>query len=125
MADKKSVFIAFAMEDEASRNLFTGQRTLSSTPYEFIDLSVKEQYETDWKTKVSARISRSNGVIVLLSASTPSASGQLWEIKEAVAQGKKILGIWLGDYRKKPVEIGAAPCVIWTWKNVGNFIDSL
>jgi len=125
MADKKSIFIAFSMDDEGSRNLFTGQRSLASTPYEFIDLSVKEQYESDWKTKVSTRIARSDGVIALISANTPSASGQLWEINEAVRQGKKVLGIWLGDYRTKPAELGNSPCVIWTWPNVGNFIESL
>ena len=40
----KIVFIAFAKEDEASRNLFTGQRVHPNTPFEFDDMSVKEPY---------------------------------------------------------------------------------
>lgn len=125
MADTKSVFIAFSMDDEASRNLFTGQRTNDGTPFEYIDLSVKERYDTDWKTKVTTRIRRSDGVIALISKNTPSSEGELWEIATAFAEGKPLLGIWLGDYRTKPSEMGTAPCKIWTWDNVNDFIDSL
>ncbi|HEX8390355.1 MAG TPA: TIR domain-containing protein [Candidatus Saccharimonadales bacterium] len=125
MADTKSVFIAFSMDDEGSRNMFTGQRVHAGTPFEFIDLSVKERYESGWKEKVTTRIRRSDGVIALISKNTPSSEGELWEIATAVAEGKPLLGIWLGDYRTKPSEMGTAPCKIWTWDNVGDFIDSL
>lgn len=126
MADKKTVFIAFAKEDESSRNLFTGQRVNADTPFEFIDLSVKEAYETDWETKVLARIRRSDGVIALISSNTPDAEGELWEIECAVDEGKPLMGIWLEDgYRTKPSEMGSAPCKKWTWDNVADFIDSL
>jgi hypothetical protein len=47
MAISKTIFIAFAKEDERTRNLFTGQRVNSRTPFEFIDMSVKEPYVTD------------------------------------------------------------------------------
>jgi hypothetical protein len=125
MADKKNVFVAFSMDDEASRNLFTGQRTHRGTPFEYADLSVKEKYQTGWKEKVTTRIRRSDGVIVLISSNTPKSEGELWEIATAVVERKPLLGIWLGDYRTKPSEMGGAPCKIWTWDNVGDFIDSL
>lgn len=51
MADTKSVFIAFSMDDEASRNLFTGQRTNEGTPFEYIDLSVKSVTTATGKLK--------------------------------------------------------------------------
>lgn len=126
MADKKIVFIAFAKEDETTRNLFTGQRVNPDTPFEFTDLSVKERYETGWKDKVRSRIRRSHGVIALISSSTPKATGQLWEISCAVDEAKPLLGIWIEeDYRTKPAEMGSAPCKVWTWANVADFIDSL
>ena len=125
MVYAKKVFIAFAMEDEASRNLFTGQRTNKGTPFEWIDLSVKEQYETGWKEKVTTRIRRSDGVIALISKSTAGATGQLWEITTAITEKKPLLGIWLGDYRTKPAAMGTAPCKIWTWDNVYEFVDGL
>ena len=40
--DKKIVFIAFAMEDEAQRNLLKGQSLNTRCPFEFIDMSVKD-----------------------------------------------------------------------------------
>jgi MTH538 TIR-like domain (DUF1863) len=126
MSEKKVVFIAFAKEDESSRNLFTGQSVHPDTPFEFIDMSVKEPYSSEWKIKVRTRIKRSDGVIVLISSSTPKASGQLWEITCAVEEKKPILGIWIEtNYRTKPKEMGTAPCKIWTWDNIADFIDGL
>ncbi|SNT61897.1 hypothetical protein SAMN05216276_108612 [Streptosporangium subroseum] len=121
----KTIFIAFAMEDEVSRNMFTGQRVNAKTPFEFIDMSVKEQYESEWKTRVLTRVRRSDGVIALISNSTPKAEGQLWEIQCALDEGKPLIGIWMGDYRIKPPVMGPAPCKVWTWQNVADFIDDL
>jgi hypothetical protein len=126
MADKKIVFIAFAKEDEGSRNLFSGQRIHPDTPFEFTDMSVKEPYDSGWKERTRTRIKRSDGVIALISRSTPDAEGQLWEIECAVEEGKKVLGIWLEDgYEVKPTEMESAPCKEWTWENIAAFIDSL
>lgn len=122
----KTVFIAFAKEDESTRNLFTGQRVHPDTPFEFIDMSVKEPYSSQWKERVRTRVRRSDGVIALISSSTPGATGELWEISCAVEEDKPLVGIWIEDgYRTKPAEMGSAPCKTWTWDNVANFIDSL
>jgi len=126
MADSKVVFIAFAKEDEATRNLFTGQSVNPDTPFEFTDMSVKEPYSSEWKEKVLTRVRRSDGVIALISSSTPSASGQLWEIECAVQEDKPLLGIWIEEaYTIEPPEMTGAPCKAWTWQNVADFIDSL
>ncbi len=126
MADTKSVFIAFAIEDETTRNLFTGQRVHPRTPFEFVDLSVKERYASGWKDKVRTRIRRSAGVIALISSNTPDSDGELWEVSCAVEEGKPVLGIWIEDgYRTKPTEMGSAPCKTWSWENIAAFIDSL
>ena len=126
MVTKKTVFIAFAKEDEGARNLFTGQRVHPKTPFEFVDLSVKEAYESGWKDKVRTRIRRSDGVIALISSDTAKATGELWEISCAVEEGVPLLGIWIQDgSRTKPKEMGSAPCKAWTWDNVANFIDEL
>jgi hypothetical protein len=126
VATTKVVFIAFAKEDESSRNLFTGQRVHPGTPFQFTDMSVKEPYSSEWKEKVRSRIRRSDGVIALISTNTRTAAGELWEIKCAVEEKKPLLGIWLEDgYRTKPPEMGTAPCKTWTWDNVANFIDGL
>ena len=125
MADKKIVFVAFAKEDEASRNLLKGQSLNTKSPFEYVDMSVKEPYDTSWKTQTRTRIKRSDGVIALISASTPKAAGELWEISCAREEGKPLLGIWLGQYRIKPSAMGTAPCKVWTWDNVADFINGL
>ncbi|WP_163512220.1 TIR domain-containing protein [Fodinicola acaciae] len=123
---RKTVFIAFAKEDEARRNLFTGMRVHPKTPFEFTDMAVKQPYASAWKTRVRTRIRRSHGVIALISRSTPRASGQLREIKCAAEEGKPLLGIWLDDgYRTKPAVMGSAPCRLWKWSNIASFIDRL
>lgn len=126
MTAKKVVFIAFAKEDESSRNLFTGQRVHPDSPFEFTDMSVKDPYKSEWKARVRTRIKRSSGVIVLISSSTPRATGQLWEIQCAVEENVPILGIWIEDaYRSVPGGMTKSQCKTWTWANVANFIDEI
>lgn len=118
----KTVFIAFAIEDERQRDFLKGQSLLTGSPFEYIDLSVKEEYDSDWKTKVRTRIRRSDGVIVLVSKNSLSSSGQKWEIQCAREEAKKILGIWA--YNDDRTEISVVTKV-WTWDTVKNFINSL
>lgn len=94
MADKKVVFIAFAIEDVTQRDFLKGQSLHTKSPFEYIDMSVKEAYDKDWKDRVRTRIKRSDGVIVLVSKNSLSSSGQKWEIECAKEEKKKILGIW-------------------------------
>ncbi|TXM72447.1 TIR domain-containing protein [Methylobacterium sp. WL12] len=123
MADKKVVFIAFAIEDEAQRNLFVGQRLHPRSPYEFIDMSVKEPYDENWKDRVRTRIKRSDGVIILVSENSLQSSGQKWEIKCAKEEGKKIRGIWA--YSTDRTQIDGVTTYTWTDTNISGFIDTL
>jgi hypothetical protein len=123
---ERVVFIAFSKEDEGTRNLFSGQKVNADTPFSFTDMSVKEPYSSEWKKRVRTRIRRSDGVVALISSNTPRATGQRWENSCAREKGKPLLGLWIeGGYRSKPSEMGSAPCKVWTWDNVANFIDDL
>src|SRR5690625_7789885 len=88
MADKKTVFIAFAIEDERMRDFLKGQSLHPRTPFDFVDMSVKEPYATQWKEKVLTRIRRSHGVLVLVSENSFDSSSQKWEIQCAQEEGK-------------------------------------
>ena len=126
MADTKRVFIAFAKEDETYRNLLKGQSLHTKCPFEYIDMSVKEPYDTSWKTKTRSRIKGSDGVIALLSKNSPKAAGELWEITCAVEEGKRLLGLYVTKTDKtKPKEMGSAKCIEWTWDGITAFIDGL
>ena len=87
MSDPKVVFIAFAIEDERQRDFLKGQSQLAKCPFEFIDMSVKEAYDTAWKEKVRTRIRRSDGVIALISKDSLKSTGQQWEIACAKEEG--------------------------------------
>lgn len=123
----KTIFIAFAKEDENQRNLFTGQSVHPKSPFEFIDMSVTEPYPTkEWKDKVRTRIKRSHGVIALISDSTYQAEGQLWEIEIAKEEGKPILGIWAySRYQASPTWWNGIKVVTWSWTAIADFIDGL
>ncbi|ARS40737.1 hypothetical protein CA265_14155 [Sphingobacteriaceae bacterium GW460-11-11-14-LB5] len=123
MPDKKIVFIAFAIEDERLRDFLKGQSLLDHCPFEYIDLSVKEAYDSDWKEKVRTRIRRSHGVIVLVSENSLTSTGQKWEIQCAKEEGKPILAIWI--YTNDRTVIPGVSTKIWTWETVGKFIDNI
>ena len=123
MADNKVIFVAFAIEDERQRDFLKGQSLSPRKPYEFIDMSVKQAYDSGWKDKVRSRIKRSDGVIVLVSKNSLISTGQKWEITCAKEEGKPICGIWA--YSNDRTVIPGVSTVTWNDKNVSNFIDSL
>jgi hypothetical protein len=123
LAEKKTVFVAFAIEDERMRDLLKGQSLHSRAPYEFIDMSVKEPYDSGWKDKVRTRIRRSHGVIALVSKNSLTSSGQKWEIDCAKEEGKPLLGVWV--YSTDSTRLDGFRTVAWSDVNISTFIDSL
>jgi hypothetical protein len=123
MADKKVIFVAFAIEDERQRDFLKGQALNTKSPFEYIDMSVKEAYESDWKEKVRTRIRRSDGVIALVSKNSPGSTGQKWELQCAREEGKRVRGIWA--YTDDRTNLDGINTQVWTWDNIKSFIDSL
>jgi hypothetical protein len=105
------------------RDFLKGQSLNTKSPFEYIDMSVKEPYDKDWKDRVRTRIKRSDGVIVLVSKNSLKSSGQKWEIQCAREEGKKIRGIWA--YTNDRTDIEGVYTRVWTWDNIKDFIDSL
>jgi hypothetical protein len=123
MAETKIVFVAFAIEDERQRDFLKGQSLHPRAPFEFIDMSVKEPYASEWKERVRTRIRRSDGVIALVSKHSLSSSGQKWEIQCAKQEGKRIRGIWA--YSDDRTDLTGVHTVVWSDSNISSFIDSL
>nr|WP_255656639.1 toll/interleukin-1 receptor domain-containing protein [Lysobacter lactosilyticus] len=84
-------------------------------------MSVREAYESDWKSKVTTRIRRSDGVIALISKNSLSSSGQRREIECARAERKPVLFMWAYTI-DRTVPTGTSP-VAWSWPTISNFID--
>ena len=123
MAGRKTIFVAFAIEDERSRDFLKGQSLHTRSPFDYIDMSVKEAYETDWKEKVLTRIRRSDGVIALVSRNSLSSTGQKWEIQCARDEGVPVKGIRIS--KDDVTVLPGVQTVAWTWDGISSFIDSL
>ena len=123
MAERKVVFVAFAMEDVRIRDMIKGQSLHTNSPFEYVDMSVKEAYEEEWKKKVRSRILRSDGVLAIVSKSSLASSGQRWELQCAKEEMRTIRGIWA--YKDDRTDLSGVNTMVWTWDNIANWIDSL
>lgn len=123
MADKKVIFVAFAIEDERQRDFLKGQSLNTNSLFEYVDMSVKEPYTSNWKDRVRTRIRRSDGVIALVSKNSLTSSGQKWEIACAKEEKKKVLGIWA--YKDDRTVLTGVNTVVWTWPAIEKFINNL
>lgn len=123
MADKKVIFVAFSIEDEGQRDLLKGQSLNTKSPFEYVDMSVKEAYTSEWKERVRTRIRRSDGVIALVSKNSLTSSGQKWEIECAKEEKRPLLGIWV--YQGDRTDLTGVKTVVWRWDAIKNFIESL
>jgi hypothetical protein len=124
----KRIFISFAIEDENSRDFLVGQARNRKSPFEFVDMSVKEPWSDKWKTRCRTRIKGCDGVIALVSKNTLRAQGQLWEVKCAKEESVPVRGIYVSaDNRpaRLPEEFEGVRVVNWTWPNISNFLGSL
>jgi hypothetical protein len=123
MADKKVIFVAFAIEDVRIRDMIKGQSLNTKSPFEYVDMSVKEAYDEEWKKKVRTRILRSDGVLVIVTKNSLTSSGQKWEVQCAKEEKKKNRGIWA--YKEDRTDLPGVNTMVWTWDNIANWIDSL
>ena len=117
------IFIAFAMEDKSIRDMIKGQSLNTESPFEFIDMSVKEPYDTEWKKRVRTRILRSQGVLAIVSKNSLTSTGQKWEIQCAKEEKIPLRGVWASQNDRTNLQ--GVNTMVWTWQNIANWIDSL
>lgn len=125
---KKRIFISFAIEDVKYRDFLVQQAKKNKSPFNFIDMSVKKEWEYhEWKKKCRTKIKRCHGVIALLSKNTHKASGARWEMKCAREEGIRIIGMHIKkkDRGAIPPELLGEDIITWSWENLKEFIESL
>jgi len=124
----KRIFISFAIEDSKLRDFIVGQARNENSPFEFVDMSVKQAWDSAWKTNCRTKIKGCNGMIIIVTKNTKYADGQLWEIKCAKEENVPRRGIWGHSDDKPatlPAELDGVQIVYWTWDNIKSFIDYL
>lgn len=127
MTEKNRIFISFSVEDKWARDYLVGQAKNENSPFEFVDMSVKEPWNSEWKKRCRIKIKGCDGVIAILSKHTAKADGEKWEMKCAAEEDVPMIGIWAkSDERVAvPAEFGKNKVIVWTWAGITKFIDSL
>ena len=123
----KKVFISFAIEDAYARDFLIGQAKDDRSPFEFVDMSVKEPWNSDWKTKCKNRISGCDAVIALISTHTRNADGAKYEMDCANELDIPLLGVHIqkDDKGQVPPQLQEHKVIEWTWTGIANFINSI
>lgn len=92
MAEPKA-FISFEMEDKWARDFLVQQTRDKKNDIAFYDYSVKDPFDSKWKTECKKRIAMTKGTIVLVGETTWKSEAVLWEIAETIQQDHYIFGI--------------------------------
>jgi hypothetical protein len=125
---KKRIFISFAIEDAKYRDFLVGQAKNENSPFEFIDMSVKQAWEqSEWQNKCRTKIKGCDGMIVLLSNNTWHSSGSRWEIKCANEEKIPVIGMHINknDVYAIPPELKGKKVITWSWENIKNVITKM
>lgn len=117
---KKRVFVSYDFDnDKALKDLIIGQARLPDSPFEVVDMSLKEAAPlATWEQKARAAIRRSSLVLVMVGGLTYKASGVLKEVRMAREEAKQIvqmIGYASGEYTAVP---DAGRLYRWNWQNL-------
>ncbi|MEA2691023.1 MAG: hypothetical protein QOJ16_410 [Acidobacteriota bacterium] len=124
---KNRIFISFAAEDSWARDFLVGQARNEKSPFEFVDLSVKEPWDDSWKERCRTKIKGCDGLIAMISKKTYTASGARWEMKCAEEEDIPRLGIFIDSDDKGivPPELAGCRTIEWTWPGIAAFLAKL
>ena len=92
-----NVFLSFAIEDHELVALFRGQAKNKQLDLEFRDYSIKEAFESAWKTNCERIIRMCSAKICLVGNSTHKSDAVDWEIRKSAELGNGIMAVYLGD----------------------------
>jgi hypothetical protein len=91
-------------------------------------MSVKEPWDSSWKTNCRSKIKGCDGMIGIITKNTASASGQLWELGCAYEEGVPVLLIY-GSTDNRPASlpspITGKTVYTWSWNTIKTFLDRL
>lgn len=124
---KKRIFISFDYDyDVDLKNLLVGQAKNPDSPFEIMDMSIKEAITKDWKANARRRIKGCDIVVVICGKNTDTATGVSSEVK--IAQEENIEYFLLSGRANgacvKPTTAKASDKIYdWTWNNLKLLIN--
>lgn len=124
---KKRAFISFDYDHDLDlKNLLVGQAKNPETPFDIVDMSIKEVISTGWKAKARTRIKGCDVVIVICGEHTNSATGVAAELEIAQEESIAYFLLW-GRSEKTCVKPTSAKTddkiYKWTWDNLKALIN--
>ena len=124
---KKRAFISFDYDhDRDLKNMLIGQSRNPDSPFEIVDMSIKEAIDSNWKDNARRRIKGCDVVIVICGTNTDTATGVTAELK--ITQEEKISYFCIKGRKDKNCTFpkGVKPTdkmYIWTWDNLKLLIN--
>ena len=114
------------MEDRWARDFLAQQAKDKRNDIEFVDYSVKDPFDSSWKTNCKARIGRTKGTIVLVGATTYASEAVLWEIAETARQDHYIFGVQINRDATHPIPRGlpAGNVIRWDFRQIVEWLST-
>lgn len=108
-------FISFEMEDKWARDFLVQQAKDKKNDIAFYDYSVKDPFDSKWKTECKKRMALTKGTIVLIGPTTYKSDAVLWEIAETSRQDHYIFGIQINRDKTYTVPAGLPTSNVIRW----------
>lgn len=119
-------FISFEMEDKWARDFLSQQAKNKNNDIQFYDYSVKDPFDSKWKTECKKRIALTKGTIVLIGETTWKSEAVIWEIAETIRQGKYLFGIQINRDRTYSVPKGlpSKNVIRWDFEQIVKWLNT-
>ena len=119
---KKRVFISFDYDHDSDiKGSLVAQAKNDDSPFEIVDMSIREAIDSNWKYYARKRIKSCDCVIVLCGHYTSTAKGVTAELTIAQEEGVEyfsINGRNSGNVQKPLGAKASDKVYAWTWKNL-------
>ena len=112
---KPRAFISFELEDQWARDFLAQHAKQDGNDIDFYDYSVKEAFESKWKTECAKRIALTKGTIVLIGPGTYQSEAVLWEIAETIRQNHCMFGLQIHRDKTHRVPAGLPENNVIRW----------
>lgn len=119
---KQKVFISFDYDHDSDiKGSLVAQAKNDDSPFEIIDMSIKEAIDSNWKYYARKRIKACDCVIVLCGRHTSTAKGVTAELTIAQEENIPYFFLWgrNGVTVEKPIGAKSSDKIYnWTWNNL-------
>jgi hypothetical protein len=123
---KPRAFISFEMEDKWARDFLAQHAKDDRNDVEFYDYSVKDPFDSKWKTECAKKIALTRGTIVLVGPTTWKSEAVLWEIEETIRQGHFLFGIQINKDKTYSIPSGlpSGNVILWNFDQMAAWLKT-